>query len=169
MAQKAEVLIDTPKPPKLWVMQPSVSRLYDNLSRYLELLCNQTDIWWDRSEISETGARCEINYWGRSWASVYYNDNTVRLLEFHGIVYWKISDMSIISTWLDEVIIDRKRSKGVVPSLLSMARVKAGKVLVDRPDAIGSMPNTLRCPGQPSKRLRFWSTESYFKKYRSRW
>lgn len=169
MAQNAEVLVDASKPHDSWVMQPSVSRLYDNLSRYLELLCNQTDIWWDRSEISETGTRCEINYGGRAFASVYYNNNTVRLLEFHGNVYYKSSNMSIISTWLDEVIIDRKRMKGIVPSLLSMARVWAGKVLVDSPGAIGSMPNTLRGPGKQPKRLRYWSTESYLKKYRARW
>lgn len=123
------MLIDSVKPHSLWTMPPAVSQLYDNLSRYLELLCKEDDILWDTKMYYCNGSRCEMKH-GRAFVSVCYKNSTVRLIEFHGMVYFRISNMSIISTWFDEVINDKKRKKGIVPSLFSVAKIVLGRSLV---------------------------------------
>jgi len=131
MARKTEVLIDSVKPHSLWTMPPAVSQLYDNLSRYLELLCKEDDILWDRKVYYCSGTRCEMKH-GRAFVSVLFKDSTVRLHDFHGMVYFRISNMSVISTWFDEVINDKKRKKGIVPSLFSVAKIVLGRSLVEK-------------------------------------
>jgi len=147
--------------------RPLISQMYSNLVRYLELLCSQSDMYWDRCELSEIEARCEFAF-DQAFACVKLDDKSVKLDRFHGTVYWRNSDASIMCTCLDEAIIKRKRTKGKVSSLLSIARVAAAKALVDIPGSIESMPNTLRHPVRPPKEIKYWSIQSLFIRYKMR-
>lgn len=137
-------------------------RIHDNLKLYLENLYAEEQEYWETIGANRF-YQCKLAM-PNACSIVLYDGftNDVCLKYFSGKVYWKDPDMSILSTWIDEVIMQKKIKNRVIPSLYSMAKLILVTTRVNKPGAIDLMPSTLKCSGgQPScKRLRICDTAS---------